>query len=52
MLKSQDLIGKPIVTIAHGEIIARVKDVLTDPDTRGRKSVVQANARSAIEAHL
>ncbi len=31
MIKTQDLIGKPIVTMNHGEIIGKVKDVLIDP---------------------
>jgi len=31
MVKIQDLIGKPIVTMNRGEIIAKVKDVLIDP---------------------
>ena len=32
MIKSKDIIGKPLVTIQHGEIIGRVKDVLIDPE--------------------
>jgi uncharacterized protein YrrD len=32
MIKSRDLIGKLIVTITHGEIVGKVKDVLIDPD--------------------
>ena len=32
MIKSRDIIGKPLVTIQHGEIIGRVKDVLIDPE--------------------
>jgi uncharacterized protein YrrD len=32
MIKSRDLIGKPLVTVTHGEIIGRVKDVLIDPE--------------------
>jgi sporulation protein YlmC with PRC-barrel domain len=31
MIKCQDLIGKPIITMNRGEIIAKVKDVLIDP---------------------
>jgi uncharacterized protein YrrD len=33
MIKVQDLIGKPIVTMNHGEIIGKAKDVLIDPST-------------------
>jgi uncharacterized protein YrrD len=33
MNKSRDLIGKPLVTLAHGEIIGKVKDVLIDPES-------------------
>ena len=32
MIKSRDIIGKPMITIQHGEIIGKVKDVLIDPD--------------------
>jgi len=32
MIRSRDLIGKPLVLIASGEIIGKVKDVLVDPD--------------------
>ena len=32
MIKSKHIIGKPLVTIQHGEIIGKVKDVLIDPD--------------------
>jgi uncharacterized protein YrrD len=32
MIKSRDLVGKPLVTITHGEIIGKVKDVLIDPE--------------------
>jgi uncharacterized protein YrrD len=32
MIKSKHIIGKPLVTIQHGEIIGRVKDVLIDPE--------------------
>jgi uncharacterized protein YrrD len=32
MIKSRDLIGKPLVLIASGEIIGKVKDVLVDPE--------------------
>ena len=31
MIKSRHIIGKPMVTIQHGKIVARVKDVLIDP---------------------
>jgi uncharacterized protein YrrD len=33
MIKSRDLIGKPLVTLAHGEIIGKVKDILIDPES-------------------
>lgn len=33
MIKIQDLIGKPIVTMTQGEIIGKVKDILIDPGT-------------------
>jgi uncharacterized protein YrrD len=33
MIKSRDLIGKPLITITHGEIIGKVKDVLIDPES-------------------
>ena len=32
MIKSKDLLGKPIVTIQHGKIIGKVRDVLIDPE--------------------
>jgi uncharacterized protein YrrD len=32
MIKSKNIIGKPLITIQHGEMIGRVKDVLIDPD--------------------
>jgi len=32
MIKSRDIIGKPMITIQHGEMIGKVKDVLIDPD--------------------
>jgi sporulation protein YlmC with PRC-barrel domain len=32
MIKSRDLIGKLIVTITHGEIVGKVRDVLIDPN--------------------
>jgi uncharacterized protein YrrD len=32
MIKSRHIIGKPMVTVQHGEIIGRVKDVLIDPE--------------------
>jgi uncharacterized protein YrrD len=32
MIKSRDLIGRLIVTVTHGEIVGKVKDVLIDPD--------------------
>lgn len=32
MIKSRDLIGKPIVLITNGEIVGKVRDVLIDPD--------------------
>ena len=32
MIRSRNIIGKPLVTITHGEIIGKVKDVLIDPD--------------------
>jgi uncharacterized protein YrrD len=32
MIRSRDLIGKPIVTVMHGEIVGKVKDVLIDPE--------------------
>ena len=32
MIKSKHMIGKPLVTIQHGEIIGKVKDVLIDPE--------------------
>ena len=32
MIKSRQIIGKPMVTVQHGEIIGRVKDVLIDPE--------------------
>jgi len=31
MIKSRDLIGRLIVTVTHGEIVGKVKDVLIDP---------------------
>jgi uncharacterized protein YrrD len=31
MIKSKHIIGKPMVTIQHGEIIGKVRDVLIDP---------------------
>lgn len=31
-MKSRELIGKAIVTVTHGEVIGRVKDVLIDPE--------------------
>jgi uncharacterized protein YrrD len=31
MIKSRELLGKPIVTIQHGKIIGKVRDVLIDP---------------------
>ena len=33
MIKIQELIGKPIVTLNRGEIIGKAKDVLIDPST-------------------
>ncbi len=33
MIKSRDLIGRLIITVTHGEIVGKVKDVLIDPDT-------------------
>ena len=33
MIKSRDLIGKPLITITRGEIIGKVKDVLIDPES-------------------
>lgn len=33
MIKSRDLIGRQIITVSHGEILGKVKDVLIDPDT-------------------
>ena len=32
MIKSRHIIGKPMVTVQHGEIIGKVKDVLIDPE--------------------
>ena len=32
MFRSRDLIGRLIVTVTHGEIVGKVKDVLIDPD--------------------
>ena len=32
LTKSRELIGKPMVTIQHGEMIGKVRDVLIDPD--------------------
>ena len=32
MIKSREIIGKPMITIQHGEMIGKVKDVLIDPD--------------------
>ncbi len=31
-MRSRELIGKAIVTITHGEVVGRVKDVLIDPE--------------------
>ena len=32
MIKSRDLVGKPIVLITNGEIVGKVRDVLIDPE--------------------
>jgi sporulation protein YlmC with PRC-barrel domain len=32
MIKSRELVGKPIVTIQHGKIVGKVRDVLIDPE--------------------
>ena len=58
MIRGRDLIGRLIVTVTHGEIVGKVKDVLIDPDrfeiaalvlpTRGLKKTVMVLPRGVI----
>jgi len=58
MIRGRDLIGRLIVTVTHGEIVGKVKDVLIDPErfeiaalvlpSRGFRKVGMVLPRSVI----